>query len=111
LIWVQAKIEECLVGWATFATEPEDADARYMNLLIVDPKFQGLGVGKSLVFSLKNLGIHPNLQRINLFVRKVNQRGYEFYDHLGFTKNLNYQRTDNHVQMKFLEALTWEASL
>jgi hypothetical protein len=40
LYWTQAFINGNLAGWATFELEPDEADAAYMDLLIVSPEYQ-----------------------------------------------------------------------
>lgn len=103
LFWVQAFLNDKIVGWATFELEPLEANAAYMNLLIVAPEYQRLGIGKHLTFSICTE--FPNIQAINLLIRKVNKEGYNFYYRLGFFE-FDYQR-DNFVDTSLLTGLRW----
>lgn len=108
LFWVQAFLNDKLVGWATFELEPLEANAAYMNLLIVAPEYQGMGIGKRLTFSICSEELFPNIQAINLLIRKVNIEGYKFYYKLGFF-DFDYHR-DNFVDPSLLTGLRWEKS-
>ena len=96
-----------LVGWATCEKEAVSPHSFYMNLLVVKPGLQQLGIGKALVFSLRTLKIDPELQAINLMLRSKNRVGKTFYRRVGFSKNLAYTRTGNYVSMELLEPWTW----
>lgn len=106
LFWVQAFLNNELVGWATFELEPLEANAAYMNLLIVAPEYQRMGLGRHLTFSICSDELFPNIQAINLLIRKVNVEGYNFYHRLGFFE-FDYHR-DNFVDTSLLTGLRWE---
>ena len=106
--WIQASIDGKLVGWATFQREKSDKNSVYMNLLIVHPKYQGKGIGEKLVNSLVYFREIPDLNAINLLLRRKNKGGREFYLNLGFTPNSEYQRNDNFVDRNLLEGFTWK---
>lgn len=108
LYWVQAFVNDNLAGWATFELEPNEADAAYMNLLIVSPEYQGKSVGRHLVFSIRSEELFPNVKAINLLIRKVNKEGYKFYRKLGFFE-FDYHR-ENFVDTSLLTGLRWEKS-
>jgi len=109
LFWVQAFLNDKLVGWATFELEPQEANAAYMNLLIVAPEYQRIGVGKLLTFSICSEELFPNVTAINLLIRKVNVEGYNFYQRLGFFE-FDYHR-DNFVDTSLLTGLRWEQDI
>jgi ribosomal protein S18 acetylase RimI-like enzyme len=106
LFWIQAFLNEELVGWATFELEPTETNAAYMNLLAVDPKYQRMGIGKHLTFSIRSDELFPQIQAINLLIRKVNTEGYKFYYRLGFV-DYDYHR-DNFVDTSLLTGLRWD---
>lgn len=106
LIWVQAFLNNEVVGWATFELEPLEANAAYMNLLVVAPEHQKKGCGRLLTFSICSDDLFPNIQAINLLIRKVNVEGYKFYRSLGFFE-YDYHR-DNFVDTSLLTGLRWE---
>lgn len=106
--WVQAKVDEKVVGWATFEREKSDPNAVYMNLLVVHPDYQHKGIGKELVMSLINLHEIENLSAVHLLLRKKNQGGRTFYSKLGFYSDPEYQRDENFVNLDLLEGLTWK---
>ena len=106
--WIQATIDEKLVGWATFQREKSDQNAVYMNLLVVHPEYQNRGIGGQLVKSLANLNEIPDLNAIHLLLRKKNQGGRIFYSKLGFNSDPEYQRDDNFVDLNLLEGWTWK---
>lgn len=106
MFWVQAFLNDKLVGWSTFELEPLEPNAAYMDLLIVTPEYQGIGIGRYLTFSICSEDLFPNVQAINLLVRKVNAEGFKFYHRLGFFE-FDYQR-DNFVDTSLLTGLRWE---
>lgn len=109
LIWVQAFFNNKIVGWATFELEPQEANAAYMNLLVVDPEHQGIGIGTHLTFSICSEELFPNIEAINLLIRKVNVEGYNFYYKLGFF-DFEYHR-GNFVDTSLLTGLRWEKAI
>ncbi len=102
--WITAYVGHRLVGWATF--EHEQNNSVYMDLLMVDPTYQDLGIGKQLVFSLQNSNLVPNLQAVHLLLREKNQGGRQFYSAIGFKEDNSYQRKDNYVDLSLLVPLT-----
>jgi GNAT superfamily N-acetyltransferase len=42
--WMQATVDEKLVGWATFQREKLNPNEVYMNLLVVHPEYQKKGM-------------------------------------------------------------------
>lgn len=107
VLWIEAYVDDELAGWATFELETDEADAAYMVLLTVSPDFQGLGVGRQLTFSICSEELYPNIQAINLLVRKINRQGYQFYYKIGFF-DYDYQRQDNFVDTRLLTGLRWQ---
>ena len=106
--WIEARVDGKLAGWATFEREESHHNsAVYMNLLVVHPKYQGLSIGSSLVASLMNLKLIPDLEAIHLLLRRKNNGGRVFYSKLGFESDPGYVRADNFVDLNLLEALTW----
>ncbi len=77
----------------------------YSLFAIVSPEYQRKDVGKHLVFSIRSDELFPNLQAINLLIRKVNTQGYLFYRKLGFFE-FDYHR-DNFVDTSLLTGLRW----
>ncbi len=106
LFWVEAFFNDRLVGWATFELEPNEPNAAYMNLLAVDPEYQQKGLGRYLTFSICSEDLFPDINAINLLIRKVNTEGYKFYYKLGFS-DYEYQR-DNFVDSSLLTGLRWQ---
>ena len=108
LIWVQAFIEEKLIGWATFMLE--ENDHAYMNLLAVDPCYQNRGIGKHLVFSICSEELFPHIEAINVLLRKVNLQGRLFYERIGFRDAPDYLNKDNFVDNSLLIPIRWTKS-
>jgi len=108
LIWVQAFIEEKLIGWATFMLE--ENDHVYMNLLAIDPFYQNRGIGKHLVFSICSEELFPHIEAINVLLRKVNLQGQLFYEHIGFRDAPDYLSKDNFVDNSLLTPIRWKKS-
>ena len=105
LIWVQAFIEDKLVGWATF--ELEENNHAYMNLLAIDPAYQKRGIGKHLVFSICSEELFPDTEAINVLLRKVNLQARGFYERLGFLDAPGYQGKENFVDNNLLVPIQW----
>lgn len=102
--WVEARIGNKLVGWATF--ERHD-NSLYMNLLVVHPDYQRKSIGSHLVASIVELGLISDIKEIHILLRKKNQVGHKFYTSLGFEINHDYKR-DNFVDVSLLQAFTWK---
>jgi GNAT superfamily N-acetyltransferase len=55
-----------------------------LTTIAIDPRFQGLGIGKKLVFALENFFRSQNIQNYRLDTLVGNQSAREFYKNLGF---------------------------
>lgn len=106
--WIQVSVDGKIAGWATFEREPKNPKEVYMNLLVVDPKYQQKGIGGQLVNALINLDEISDLNAVHLLLRKKNQGGRIFYSKLGFNADPEYQRADNFVDLNLLEGWTWK---
>ncbi len=106
LIWVQAFEKDRLLGWATFEIEPGGNRSAYMNLLVVDPNEWHRGIGKHLTFSILSSELRPEVREIRLLIRKLNERGRQFYEKIGFS-DFKYERQDNFVDTSLLTGLRW----
>jgi GNAT superfamily N-acetyltransferase len=107
LFWLEAKIANQLIGWATYEKAATATGSHYMNLLLVDPEFQKQGVGKELVHAITKLNLDntPAAKSINLLLRKTNVGGRRFYSSLGFKPNPNF-KWNNYVDVSLLEGWT-----
>ena len=105
--WIEARVAGKLAGWATFQQEKNQPKAYYMNILVVDPRYQKMSIGTNLVMSLLHLNIVPDLKTIHLLLRVKNHGGRIFYTKLGFASDPKYRREDVYVPMELLEPLTW----
>lgn len=82
LVWVSAVIQKKeVVGYASFDINPSLKEI-YIRHLVVKPEKQQRGIGKHLVFAIKNK--YPVTKKLLVLVRKVNQNAHLFYQHLGF---------------------------
>jgi ribosomal protein S18 acetylase RimI-like enzyme len=107
LHWLQAIIDNKLVGWATYTRDAIPTNALYMDLLIVDPAYSKQGIGAELVYAVKRLSVVPDLKFVNLLLRSKNRGGRIFYEKLGFKQNLDFQ-CDNFVDLALLKGWTLE---
>ena len=55
-----------------------------LNLLAVDRKFRGNGIGSALVTALQDIALKNNIDNIYVQVREQNERGIRFYERLGY---------------------------
>ena len=55
-----------------------------LNLLAVDRKFRGNGIGSALVSQLQNIALKNDIDNIYVQVREKNKRGIRFYEKLGY---------------------------
>jgi ribosomal protein S18 acetylase RimI-like enzyme len=55
-----------------------------LTTIAIDPHFQGLGIGKKLVFALENFFRSQNIQNYRLDTLVSNQSARKFYKKLGF---------------------------
>jgi ribosomal protein S18 acetylase RimI-like enzyme len=72
-----------------------------LTTIAIEPQFQGLGIGKKLVFSLEYFFRSQNIQNYRLDTLIRNQSAREFYKKLGFQEV--HTRADSVVIVKGLE--------
>lgn len=84
ILWVQAYVNDELAGWATFELDLLEENSGYMDILVISPQYQKMGLGKCLTFSICSNDLYPDLNAITLFVRKNNLNAILFYKNLGF---------------------------
>ncbi|HLB94024.1 MAG TPA: GNAT family N-acetyltransferase [Candidatus Babeliales bacterium] len=81
MLLVVAKKNGCIAGWILFLCRDESA---IIELICTDPAFQKQGVGKSLIFSIKDYA--PEIKSLAVVTRKINVISPLFYEGLGFIK-------------------------
>jgi dTDP-4-amino-4,6-dideoxy-D-galactose acyltransferase len=55
-----------------------------ITLIAVNPKFHGLGVGKSLISKLENYLINENIDKLYVATQTSNLQALKFYKQIGF---------------------------
>ena len=55
-----------------------------LNLLAVERKFRGNGIGSTLVAALQDIALNNRIDNIYVQVREKNERGIRFYERLGY---------------------------
>jgi len=93
------------VGYASIQCKPFK---NHCYQLGVCPKHWGRGVGRKLVFALKESGCYPDISSITLLTRRINQEGINFNKHIGF-EEVSLQATQESFLdfMKYMQ-LKWE---
>ncbi len=81
MILVMASNESSVAGWALFDYHDQKA---ILELICVEPAFWRKGVGRKLVFSIREL--LPDINHIAVVTRKANAISPHFYKSLGFKK-------------------------
>ncbi len=72
-----------VLGFAHFMREgPEGSHAYYLKLIVVDPTHQRRGIGKLLLFGIRE--IDPLTHTLRFDARKLNTRAVTWYRRLGF---------------------------
>ena len=95
IVWVQAFLDQQLVGWVSFETQFLEKNSVFVRNLVVSPKFQRRGIGKKLLFSIKTeKKLFPQTQSMYLIARKVNRSGLRFYQKLGSTRVFRFQENE-----------------
>lgn len=85
IYYVRAFLRGELVGLVSFEKMPERPNSVYVRQLAIDPAYQGLGIGKYLLFSIKeDPSLLPDTKSIYLVTRRFNQKAIGFYQRLGF---------------------------
>jgi len=84
LRWIVAKVRGEIVGYASFNMDnaPEEV---VVQLLCVKPEYQGLRIGKNLLFSI--FQIEEKIGKLSLVTRRLNSSAIAFYKNLGFEEN------------------------
>ncbi len=76
--------------------DPEaDADEWYLDSLVVNPKFQNMGIGTKLLNALPEYAHQRGLKKIGLLVDDLNPNAERLYRRLGF-ENDHEQVVSNH---------------
>lgn len=89
----QVETASTVVGYASIQFEPSKCHC-YVHQLGVSSNHWGRGIGKKLVFALRESGICPGLQRVSVLTRRINQEGINFYKHMGF-EEVHLDATDD----------------
>lgn len=92
IFYVRAYQDGKLIGWASFEKGKAKDSAAYVRHMAISPDYQRKGIGKQLLFSIKNDNdLLPNTQRIYLITRRLNTRAISFYEKHGFRES-HYMR-------------------
>lgn len=81
LFLVVAKKDEQVAGWILFLCKEQSA---IIELICVNPEYQRQGIGKALIFSIKDYARH--IQSLAVVTRKINAVSPIFYENLGFVR-------------------------
>lgn len=85
---IQAFQNKRVIGFACFQKEPLEDKAVYVRLLAIHPDFQGKGIGKLLLFSVKtDKDLYPDTQALFLITRFKNEKAIGFYKKQGFIQS------------------------
>ena len=76
----------------------ESENEIYLQSILIEKKFQGLGIGKMIMENIIKRANYVN-QPIRLQVFKINLKAQRFYEKLGFEK---ISEMENHIGMKKL---------
>lgn len=99
--------DSSVVGYASIQCEPFKNHC-YIHQLGVSPEHWGHGVGRKLVFALKESGYHPDLSSISILTRRINQEGIDFYKHIGFEEVSLQATQDSFLDFTKYIQLKWE---
>lgn len=69
---------------AGFAMMCYNEELAHLNLLAVDPKYRGQGLGKRLVQWLERTALTAGIEQVVLEVRLANRGGQRFYERMGY---------------------------
>ena len=84
-VFVRAFLDETLVGLVTYELEPKEPHAFFVRVLAVDPAYHSMGIGRALLFAIKNdPELFPDTHVLFLKTRTVNEQALRFYRALGF---------------------------
>jgi len=103
LLWVRAFLHNNLIGWMGIEPHFRHKNHTYLSTFILDPKFEGKGIGKKMLSSIVEHWL-PETTEINLIVRKINHKALEFYQHIGFipAEDIDHHYNDNPRHCLFL---------
>jgi ribosomal protein S18 acetylase RimI-like enzyme len=82
MLLVLAQEDSNIIGWVLFYIEKQNA---IVELICVDPAHWRKGIGKSLLFSIKEY--YPTIKSLAVITRKINNITPKFYESLGFKKS------------------------
>lgn len=80
--FVHALIDKKPVGYLSFEVQPDKTV--FMRELMIDPAYQGMGIGKLLTHTI--FDIRPDVTKITLITGRSNSDALGFYKHLGFVE-------------------------
>ena len=91
IFFLTANLKDKIVGFVVFIL-PKSSKNAYLDLLIVEPEFQGFGLGRKLLFSIKER--FRRVKKIFLLVDRNNKKAKRIYKHLGFVEYNNPKEDD-----------------
>ncbi len=81
-----SKDGEKIVAYGLYTYE-SDAHYLYIHHFLVDPNYQGQGLGKQLMCAMQEL--HVDAKKIGLLTRSYNVHAQNFYNRLGFSVSVD----------------------
>ena len=82
---VETSSDNEVVGYASMQYNSAKRKC-YIHQLGVKPDHWGNGIGRQLVFALRDSGICSDLSSICVLTRRINQEGIDFYKRIGFAE-------------------------
>jgi|ERR1700733_6912245 len=90
MLLVVAKKDNQVAGWILFQCYEQSA---VIEIICVNPTFQQQGIGKALVFSIKDYTL--KIKSVTVATQKINTVSPLFYEKLGFIKTNSIPSDDN----------------
>lgn len=115
---MQEREEVKVVGYASLQHKPSDNHC-YIHQLGVCPSHWGSGIGKSLVFALRDIdsekvsgeNILPSdlgVSSISILTRRINEEGIDFYKHIGFDEVVLQATEDDYLDFTKYIQMEWK---
>lgn len=73
-----------ILGFVSFYDNDKKNKIGFLNLIIIDKKYQNIGIGSQLLMHFENTCHKSGMQKLNLEVLKNNQNAINFYKKKGY---------------------------
>jgi ribosomal protein S18 acetylase RimI-like enzyme len=80
-----------LIGFLLGFKSQSNPEEAYIHLLCIDPKYRRKGIAPMLIKKFLKVVNDMGCKRVSLITKPINKRAIDFYEKLGFQKNIGFK--------------------